>query len=648
MVRGRGIIAFNRLLAILVGFVALASGNHAGAAPTHDEKARTVVHLLDYVAVDYPVFVKDGQVLDDAEYAEQQEFAGQVVVLLGELPAVGQSPALLAEARELGARIAARADGTVVAGLARALRSDVIAAYDIAQAPRQVPDMATAAGLYAQQCATCHGTTGHGDGPQAQGLAPAPRNFHDAAAMDERSIFALFNAISLGVPGTAMPAYGALSDEERWALAFHVASLRNAAEVVARGEAAWKRGEGRDEFKDLRTLVTTTPLEVQQRHGAGRVAVQAYLIAHPEALAATAPSPLAVTRTRLQAALDAYRNGDRATARQLAVSAYLDGFELIEAALDNVDAPLRKATEREMMALRSLIADGAPADSVADGIARIDALLDRVDARLTGEALSPEATFFSSLLILLREGLEAILVLAAIIALVIKTGRRDALPYIHAGWIGAVALGIVTWLIARYALTISGASRETTEGVTALLAAAMLLYVGYWLHDKSHAQGWQRFIREQVDAALGKRTLWALAGISFLAVYRELFEIILFYEALLSQAGPDGLRAVLGGIGAAAVLLVLVGAAILKFSVRMPLGPFFAATAGLLALMAVVFTGNGVAALQEAGVIPSTQVDFVTIPVLGIYPTIQGLGAQGAMVALVVAGALVGRRKATG
>jgi high-affinity iron transporter len=195
-------------------------------------------------------------------------------------------------------------------------------------------------------------------------------------------------------------------------------------------------------------------------------------------------------------------------------------------------------------------------------------------------------------------------------------------------------------------LTITGASREVTEGVTALIAAVMLLYVGYWLHSKSYAQEWQIFIHQQVTAALGKRTLWAMAGISFLAIYRELFETILFYETLWAQVGTEGRLPLLAGIGMAALLLGLLGWLILKYSVRLPIGPFFSATSSLLALMAVVFTGNGVAALQEAGVIDSKLVDFVSLPLLGIHPTAQGLLLQLTVLVLVLAGMLVSRRKA--
>lgn len=632
----------NSLRLALIVVVAL-MGFHVHAVGSEDEQARTVVHMLDYVSVDYPEFVKDGQVLDTAEYAEQLEFAQQVIIILEQLPKVDGGPDLVAHARILHERISEKGDGVDISALAKALRGEVIMVYRVAVAPRQAPDLATAAALYSAHCASCHGATGHGDGPQAEGMEPAPRNFHDADAMAVRSPFGLYNTITLGVAGTQMLPYSGLSEDERWALAFHSAGMLATPEELKRGEKLWKEGVGKEQFTNLSALVSATPEEVEQQHGAERAAVLAFLIANPAAVQQAAPSPLTVSRKRLDEALEAYRNGDPATARRLSISAYLEGFELVEAALDNVDAPLRKRTEREMMTLRSQIGSGVPSDSVAASIARIHVLLDRADDQLSGDGLTTTAAFISSLLILLREGLEAILVLAAIIAFVLKTGRRDALPYIHAGWIGAVLLGVATWLLARYMINISGADREVTEGVTALLAAAMLLYVGYWLHNKSNTKAWQRFVKDKVNAALSKRTLWALAGISFLAVYRELFEIILFYETLFSQAGPSGQQAVLGGIGAAVILLAIIGGAILKYSVRLPIGPFFAITAALLALMAVVFAGNGVAAMQEAGVFDASFVHFISIPVLGIHPTVQGLLTQGAVLALVIGVGIWGR-----
>ncbi|MDZ7855893.1 FTR1 family protein [Sphaerotilus sp.] len=606
----------------------------------------TVVHLLDYVGVDYPGTVKDGKVTDAGEYEEQREFVTQAIALLGQMPPNPAQAGLQEKARRLLALVEAKAAGTEVSSAAAALRWDTIRAYGITVAPKRAPGMATAAKLYEAQCAACHGATGRGDGPAAKGMDPAPANFHDAERMRSRSAYGLYNTLTLGVAGTPMPAFKALSDDERWALALLAASMRFGPEQLQAGEHAWRDGGNRAAFAGLKDLVTRTPGETVARHGEAMESVQAYLSTHPEALQAAGPDPLTLAREKLDESLQRYQRGDREGARQLAITAYLEGFELVENSLDNVDGPLRVEIEREMMALRGAIGDGQAADRVAAQVGHIHGLLERAQSKLSSEGLSPTTAFLSSLLILLREGLEAVLVLAAIIAFVRKTGRRDALVYVHVGWIAALALGVLTWWVASRLVSISGANRELTEGVTALIASGMLLYVGYWLHSKSYAQAWQHFIRDQVNAALGKGTLWAMAAVSFLAVYRELFEIILFYQALWVQAGPAGHTAVLAGIGAAAAALAVLTWVILKYSVRLPIGPFFAATAGLLALLAVVFAGNGVAALQEAGVIGARAVNFVAIPLLGVHPTAQGLAAQAFALGLVMLGWLQARRSA--
>lgn len=585
-------------------FLLLCCALGAVQAAASDEKAQTVIHMLDYVSVDYPEFVQDGKVLDEPEYQEQREFAKQSALLLEQLPQNEDKAALVAKAKQLVARVDARAPGGEISTLARGLAADVVRSYRLTVAPRQAPNLAKAATLFQAQCAVCHGAQGRGDGPAAPGMDPAPSNFHDEARMKQRSIHGLYNTITLGVGGTPMRAFGELPEQDRWALAFLAAAMRTPAEQVRKGEALWQQGTGKQELGNFRALVTQQPGELAAR-SADLDAVRSYLAAHPQAIAAAAPAPLDVTRGKLAESLAAYRAGDRAGARQHAITAYLEGFELVEAGLDNVDAPLRRQVEDAMMGLRSDIDAGKPVDAVAQRIDNLDGLLATAEEKLGAGEMSAVAAFTSSLLILLREGLEAILVLAAIVAFVRKTGRGDALPYIHFGWIAAVVAGIATWFAANYLLTITGASREVTEGVSALVAAAMLLYVGLWLHRRSTAQAWQSFIRDQVTTALGRRTLWAMAGISFLAVYRELFEVILFYQALWAQAGEGRRGAVLAGIGVAALLLALLAWVILKYSARLPIGPFFKVTSALLLVMAIVFAAHGVGALQEAGWIPT-------------------------------------------
>lgn len=614
------------------------------ASPPDDEKAQTIVHMLDYVGVDYPESVQNGQVIKQEEYAEQREFAAQALSLLGQLPAVPEQDVLVRQTRELLARIEAKASGREISALADQLLIGVIQAWKLSVAPRRPPDIPHGEMLFMQHCAMCHGLQGRGDGPLAEGLEPAPSNFHNDARMRQRSLYGLYNTITLGVRGTPMRAFTEFSEADRWALAFFTAGLRADPEVIGKGEALWGQGEGKAAFPSLSALVGKAPGQ-QAPAGSAIDAVRAYLTLKPHVLQLTAQGPLAFSRAKIEEAAQTYANGNREEARQLAIAAYLEGFELIESALNNVDAPLRAETEREMMALRTTIDQRQPSETVTAQATKVRMLLDRAADTLADGALSPNTAFVSSLVILLREGLESILIVSTIVAFVVKTGRRDALPYIHLGWAGAMALGTLTWVLARYMLGISGANRELTEGITALLAATMLLYVGWWLHSRSNAQAWNRYVRERLNTALARRTLWAMAGISFLVVYRELFEVILFYETLWAQAGAVGHESVLWGIGSAMVLLVGIGGMILRYSVRLPVGPFFTVASSLLAIMAVIFVGNGMAALQEAGVLNVTRVRFVSLPLLGIHSTVQTLVPQALLLVIIAGGIWANRAK---
>jgi len=612
------------------------------AAPSaFAQDAQMVLHLLDYVGVDYAGAVENGAVKSADEYKEMQEFAAQIKARIAELPENPQKRALAGEAQALAAQVAGKAPAPAVAAASAALRRAIVAAYKVRIAPRAAPDLAQGKALYAQACAACHGAEGRGDGPAARGLDPAPANFHNAARMAQHSAYGLYNTISLGVAGTSMAPFDSLSEGARWALAFYAAGLGAAPERIREGERLWQAGEARGAFPDLASVATRSADEVAQRFGAPAAKVQAYLLAHPDALR---PAPLAYARAQLAESREAVEHGRRGAARDAAIRAYLEGYELVEAPLANVDPELMRRIEREMLQLRAAIDHGEPAAAFAQRVGRVERMLATAQDKLDAGELSPAAAFTASLVILLREGLEAILLLAAILAFVRRSGEPSALKYVHAGWVLALALGAATWAAASYFIRISGANRELTEGITALVAVAMLLYVGYWLHGKSKAQAWSAYLRDNLGRALESKALWAMAGASFLAVYREIFEVILFYEALWEQAGASGHGAVWAGAGAAAVALVVLSWGILRYSVRLPLGPFFGAMSLLLALLAVVFAGQGVAALQEAGVVAATHVPFFTLPALGIHPTAQTLGAQVLTAALVALSSYLAER----
>ncbi len=603
--------------------------------------AETIVHMLDYVGVDYAATVNDRKVTNQTEYQEQREFAERVEVSIGKLPPHALRDSLQADARTLRALIETKAPGDEIVKLTAAMRTRLIQAYDIAIAPRTAPDLTAAAGLFASQCAACHGARGRGDGPAAKGLDPAPSNFHAVERFHNRSLYSLYSTITLGVAGTPMQPFVALSDEQRWALAFFVGGLRSDEKTLARGAALWRQKTGRDRFASLQDIATVTEKEIADSHGDDGAAVLEWLTRNPSELAHSEP-PLAFTRRVLARSVETYRNGDREAAQKQAVTAYLEGFELVEASLDTVDHALREQIEAQMIRLRGLMRDAAPVTDVAREADLIHAALDHAQQRLDEGQISPAATAFSAFIILLREGLEALLVVATIVAFLARAGRRDAMRYIHFGWVSALLLGVATWFVASFLIGISGASREMTEGVAALFSAAILIYVGFWLHSKAYAQRWREFIETHLKGALSKGTLWALASVSFVAVYRELFETVLFYEALWAQSGSAGAPAIIGGFGAAVLALGLIAWLIFRFGMRLPIGPFFAVSSTVLALLAVIFVGQGVAALQEAGKIDAHVLEFPKIPMLGIYPTWQSLAAQFATFVIVVAGFFYG------
>jgi high-affinity iron transporter len=617
-----------RVVALLL-FILPAVHAHA------DESLQRVLQTLDYVAVDYPEAVNgNGAIVSEAEYAEMREFTTAVRETLARQPQEPRRAPLLELAGSLERMVAERAAPASVADEAARLRGRLVDAYDVVTLPAQAPDLARAETLYARECAACHGAQGRGDGPQAAQLDPPPIDFSDRERYRLRTLYGVYSTITLGVPETAMAAYTHLSDQERWSLAFLVSGMAVSASDGGSGAMLPDTAGSDSPVADLRRLVTFSPAEVEHRHGPEAAALMAGLIRSPGVLFRDGEPPLVHARRQLAASLEHLREGDREAAYTLAVDAYLEGFELAEGGLNAVAPELRETIEHEMGAFRNALRGEAPVEALTQAQARIDGLLVDAAGALDQTGLSGGAAFTGSLVILLREGLEAILVVAALAAFLVKTGRRDALPYLHAGWAAALAAGFLTWWVSTYLVQIGGAGRELTEGVAALVAAAVLFYLGFWLHSKSQAAQWQRFIQERVNRALSATTLWSLAGLSFITVYREAFETILFYQALWVQTGADGRHMVFSGLAVATVLLVVLAWLILRFSTRLPLRQFFSVTGAFMFLLAIAFAGKGVVAMQEAGLLPSSPVGVPSIELLGIYPNLQSLGLQAALVTL--------------
>ena len=610
------------------------------AAGTADPQ--TIWRLLDYVAVDYASAVVSGAVADPGEYAEMQDFAATVRREVAALPPTPQRADLERGAAALEAEIARKAEASTVATMARQLASNLLLAYPVTLAPTGVPDLVQGAKLYAEQCAGCHGSTGRGDGPLAASLDPRPVDFTDLSRASERSLFGLYQVVTQGLEGTAMPSYAALPEADRWALAFTVGQFAFPADLSESGKQLWTSREPvRQSLTGLQALVSQRPAQLaQSTDEASMLAVTSYLRRHPEAVLPSRSQSLQLVRTRLGEALAAYQKTDRQTAGRLAVSAYLDGFEPLEPVLAIKAPDLMRQLESQLTGLRGQISSGVEAATLAAAVASIENNLALAETALGASTSSAASSFSGAFAILLREGLEALLVVVAMLAFLRKAGRVEAIPYVYGGTAVALLSGFATWGAATYLVTISGASREVIEGTSALFAAAVLVFIGIWMHGKSQAGAWQRYIREKIGAVLSRQSIWGLFILSFVVVYREVFETILFYVALWSQGNG---QAVIGGALTATVALIAIAFLLLRYSKRLPLTQFFSLSAVLMALLAVVLTGKGIAGLQEADLMSSRLINLPRIDLLGFYPTLQGVMAQGLCAAVLASGFLWNR-----
>ncbi|MEG0861978.1 MAG: cytochrome c/FTR1 family iron permease [Pseudomonas sp.] len=618
----------SRLLAWLFWPV-LALSSTVLLADTVDDAAKAL-HLLDYIGADYPATVEAGKVVDDGEYREQLEFTDVLQSLIGGLPARTERQALEQGVVNLRQAITQHQDGASVARMARQLGAQLAVAYEVSQAPLITPDPSRGAPLYAQHCSVCHGDSGAGDGPAGVGLEPPPANLRSSERLARLSLYDLYNTLGQGIEGTDMPSFADQLDErQRWDLATYVASF-TADPANAKGDTTY----------NLADLARQTPLEVETSQGPQAAALFRAQRAQPPQVQRGPAQLLDYTASTLDKSLAAYQSGDHEQAYDLSVAAYLEGFELVESSLDNVDANVRKDTEKSLMAYRQSLQDGLPLEQVKQRLDVAKGKLKEAADLLGGDGLSWSLSYISGLLILLREGLEAILVLAAILAFLRNTGQQSAVRSVNVGWVLALLAGFGTWALAAYVIDVGGAQRELLEGCTALFASVMVLWLGVWMHDRRHAAAWQNYIKSSLVSGGGR---FGFALLAFFSVYRELFEVILFYETLWLQAGPAGHQAVLAGGATALVLLVGLAWVILRGSAKLPLSLFFSINAALLCALSVVFAGHGVKALQEAGVFGTRPVAFFDFDWLGIHADAYSLAAQ--VVALLAIAILYGRSR---
>ncbi len=257
--------------------------------------------------------------------------------------------------------------------------------------------------------------------------------------------------------------------------------------------------------------------------------------------------------------------------------------------------------------------------------------LDGNSGKNSGKSSGTAATFIASLVLVLREGLEAILVIAAIIAYLVKTGKTKYVKSVYAGGAFGILFSIIlAILFSIIAGAQSGIAREIFEGIGMFVAVIVLFYVSNWMLSKSEAQNWEKYIKSKVETSVTTGNKWLLIFTAFIAVAREGAELILFFQGVAVD-GAEGRIAMWLAIVLALLILAAVFLAFRFLSVKLPLKPFFIATSILMYVMCFSFTGKGVGELQEAGLITKTAVSWMgnfNIDLLGIYATYESIIPQ--------------------
>lgn len=589
---------------------------------------RFAIHLLDYLAHDYGGAVQKGKVISQGEYDEQREFAQKVFELATTLPEIKNEKTVYSKIEKLKQMINGKAEAVDVSFQARDIQKDLIVITKITLSPTTQPSISNGKTLFQQNCISCHGNNGYGDGEAGKGMDPAPANFHEPERMSAISAFHNYNTIRLGVPGTGMPPWTHFTDKEVWDLSFYLMAMRHA-ETLKKAEGMNVKVPENISLVDQASL-SDTELKTKMSLEEDDERDVALALLRSQDGNTSGGEYIGKAKNYLNDALTAYQNNSRDDAKRFAIQAYLQGIEPLEPMIKANNPELVIKVETEMAKIRQIISDdNGNVDLLKAQIIVTEEVFNEVAEAVKSRELTFGVTFSGAFAIILREGFEAVLIVLTLLSAIRAFGDKTAARWVHAGWGSAVFLGFIAWFLSGALMNISGASREMLEAVTSTIAVVILLYFGFWLHRQTEIGRWKKFIHEKVQGAIDNKNLWALASISFISVFREAFETVLFIRALWFQTGENGKNAIGLGLITALALIFAFAFFALKYSKKIPIRELFKFSAILTCGLALILSGKAIHSLQEAGVFDSTYIPFnFRIETIGLYPTWQTLSAQ--------------------
>ena len=352
-------------------------------------------------------------------------------------------------------------------------------------------------------------------------------------------------------------------------------------------------------------------------------------------------------RLSLSEMLRLYENKNYEGSLLAAQSAYLDSYEVVEIPLRPIDPDFTLEMEIKFAELRHLLQLHEPLSEVNAKTIEIRRGLDESERLVSGVGIvAPAIAFSTSFSIIFREGLESALIIGAVLTYLQASRNTRFKKHVYYGILIAVVATAATWFVAQYMIEISGANRELIEAVASLSAVAVLFWVSFWVLNKIETKKWIEFVKAKVWKATTTGSVIVFVALAFFTVYREGFETVLFYQAMLSFARYMELYVIVGMLLG---LAVIIGVALLinRLGRRLPLRALFALTMGIGAYMSIAFMGNAVRELQELGIVSTTplvgivpRLDINLATMTGIHPTLESVIAQIVLLSIYLIGSL--------
>ncbi len=570
------------------------------------DRTKKIVMMLNIAAKEFEEGVVDGKIVVPAEYEESQVFLQQAVERLARL---SKQITDAQKAENLKNRLAGlmtmvldKVESRAVWKEVNDINSELLTTFNVRiyKTPITPVSLANGKKIYESNCSVCHGIKGDGDGPLAVHFEPSPAVLSNPKLTGDANTTAYdnFEVIIVGIANTAMIGWTeVLSDQQIWDVVYYLRTFSNA---------------------DLKLPPVNLELAAIESSADGDIIDQVVE---------------EVTRL-LEESLNIYKAGQVDDAAELAFDAYL-AYEKIESNLITKDKDLGVSLEATFSRYRGEIKRNAPLE-------QLESLNNEINLKLAQgvELLKSEVgfsgMFFQSFSIIVREGFEAILIIAALIAFLVKSRNQNRVKSIHIGVGVGILASFATAYIVHEVLHLSMASQELLEGWIMLIAVAVLFSVSYWLVSKIDNKRWQEYINKKMHGALSQGNTFTLGAVAFISVYREGFETVLFYKALFLYSG-DANEGIIPGFLAGCVVLAGVFYLVNTLGMRIPIKWFFGFTSVLLYYMAFTFMGKGIHELQMGEQVSQSVADFLpSIHWLGMYPTWETFIGQAILFAAFV------------